>query len=151
MKLAELEKICKNTDYEIFQDDILMQNASIGAAHYKIDIAHCTPTFILKVDETYMALIIQGNRKIDFKKIKQFFATRKVRMATPEEILKVTGATVGSVSMINQGLKTFIDEGVTALDCCYGGCGIDKMTLKIKANQLIQLTQAEIGDFSMGR
>ncbi len=151
MQLERLKKICADADYEIFQDEILMKNASIGAQHYKIDIAHCTPSFLLKVDQRFLVLIIQGNRKIDFKKLKQYFETSKIRMATPEEIMQTTGASVGSVSMINEGLNTLIDQNVAQLDYCYGGCGIDNMTLKINANHLIQLTHAELGDFTTER
>lgn len=150
-KLNDIKKICENVDYEIFQDAILMKNASIGAEHYKIDIAHCTPTFILKADQAFVVVIIQGSRKIDFKKLKKYFDTSKVRMASPEEIMEITAASVGSVSMINSELRTLIDQGVANLDYCYGGCGIDKFTLKIKSEDLVQLTKAEIGDFSIER
>ncbi len=150
-KLTDIKKICENSDYEIFQDEILMKNATIGAEHYKIDIAHCTPTFMLKADQAFLMIIIQGSRKIDFKKIKKHLETSKVRMASPEEIMEITGASIGSVSMINPGLRTLIDQGVSNLDYCYGGCGINNFTLKIKSEDLVQLTQAEIGDFSIER
>lgn len=150
-KLNDIKKICENADYEIFQDEILMKNATIGAEHYKIDIAHCTPTFILKVDQAFLVVIIQGSRKIDFKKLKKYLETNKVRMASPEEIMEITGASVGSVSMINSDLRTLIDNGISNLDYCYGGCGIDKFTLKIRSSDLVQLTGAEIGDFSIER
>ena len=150
-KLNDIKKILVNTDHEIFQDEILLKNAKTGAEHYKIDISHCTPTFILKVNHIYLSVIIQGNKKLDFKKLKKYLGTGKIRMATPEEIIEITGASVGSVSMINADLGTLIDQGVANLDYCYGGCGIDKLTLKIKSNDLVQLTQAELGDFASAR
>jgi prolyl-tRNA editing enzyme YbaK/EbsC (Cys-tRNA(Pro) deacylase) len=149
--LSDIKKICENADHEIFQDDILMKNASVGAVHYKIDISHCTPTFVLKVNQAFLAVIIQGSRKLDFKKLKQYLGTSKVSMASPDEIMEITGESIGSVSMINVGFRTLIDQGVSHLDYCYGGCGVDKCTLKIKSGDLIQLTQAEIGDFSVER
>lgn len=150
-KLNKIKDICKNSDYEIFQDDVLMKNASIGAVHYNIDMSHCTPTFLIKIDQSFLVVIIQGNRKIDFKKLKKYLETNKVSMASPEAVLEVTGASVGSVSMINPNLRTLIDDGVSHIDYCYGGCGVDKFTLKIKSCDLIQLTRAEVGEFSVER
>src|SRR5579872_5814389 len=100
-KLNNLKNILRNTDHEIFQDEILMKDAKTGAGHYQIDISHCTPTFIFKVNQIYLAVIIQGSKKLDFKKLKKYLGTNKIRMATPEEIIEITGASVGSVSMIN--------------------------------------------------
>jgi prolyl-tRNA editing enzyme YbaK/EbsC (Cys-tRNA(Pro) deacylase) len=151
VKLNNIKKACENSDYELFQDETLMENAKIGAEHYKIDISRCTPTFVLKVDELFLAVIIQGCRKLDFKKLKKYLGTSRVRMATPEEILEITGAPVGSVSMINPDLRTLIDENVSNIDYCYGGCGVEKFTLKISSKDLIQITQAELGDFSIER
>lgn len=53
--------------------------------------------------------------------------------------------------MINPHLRTLIDANVEKLNHCYGGCGIEKYTLKINAKDLIQITHAELGDFSMSR
>ena len=146
--IEQLEKICEGLDYEVYQDELLMANAEIGASHYGLELSQCTPTFILKADNNYIAVIIQGNRKLDFKKIKQYLGAKKVEMATREDILNVTGSSVGSVSLINPNLKTLIDSGVKDLEYCYGGCGVEKHTLKINPTHLIKITDAVVGDFS---
>jgi len=148
MNVTQLETFCQGLDYKIIQDQVLMANASIGAHHYGINLQECTPTFILKVDDLYVAMIIQGNKRLDFKKIKQLLNAKNVTMATKEEIFALTHSTIGSVSMINPELKTLIDVGVQDLDYCYGGCGTEKYTLKIKASDLLKVTQATIGEFT---
>ncbi len=146
--IEQLEKICAGLDYEIYQDALLMTNAKIGALHYGVELSQCTPTFILNADGDYIAVIIQGNRKLDFKKIKRYLGAKKVEMAARDEILKVTGSPIGSVSLINPNFKTLIDSGVKDLKYCYGGCGVEKYTLKIKATDLITITDAIVDDFS---
>ncbi len=150
-KIEQLETICAGLDYEIYQDELLMANAKIGASHYGIELSQCAPTFILNADGNYIAFIIQGNRKLDFKKIKRYLGTKKVEMATRDEILKVAGSPIGSVSLINLNLKTLIDSGVRGLEYCYGGCGVEKYTMKIKAADLIKITGAVVDDFSKVR
>ena len=148
IKLAALENLCPNINYEVFQDEILMASANVGAKHYQIDLSLCTPTFLLKLDQDFLVLIIQGNRKIDFKKLKKYLANNKVSMASKEEILEICGVPVGSVSMVNPGLRTLVDLRIEGLNYCYGGCGIEKFTLKIDTRDLVRVTKAESGDFS---
>lgn len=145
---STLEQLCSGLDYEIFKDDVFMANAAIGAQHYGIDLSQCAPTFILKVDYDSVALIIQGSRKIDFKKVEAYLGVKKAMMASKDEILSLTGSPIGSVSLINPHLRTLIDAGLRAIDYCYGGCGVEKHTLKINTHDLIKVTRAEVGDFT---
>lgn len=146
--LTQFVSLCKGLDYELYKDQTLMANARIGAEHYGITLDECTPTFIVKVDDRFIAVIIQGTKKLDFKKIKQFLRTKEVRMATPEEVFMITGSLIGSVSLINPALETFIDGGVPFLTYCYGGCGVEQYTLKINSADLLKVTQATVGDFT---
>ena len=146
-RIQGLENLCVGRDYEIFQDEVLMANAKIGAQHYGISLDHCTPTFVLKSEIGFIALIIQGSRKIDFKKVEAVLGVKKVTMANKDEILELTGSPIGSVCLINSELRTLVDHGVQQLEYCYGGCGVEKYTLKIRAADLLELTNAEIGDF----
>lgn len=147
-RIQALNHHCRGLEYEIFQDDILMANAQVGSQYYRIDLSHCTPTFILKANEVCIALIIQGNRKIDFKKVEKYLGIKKAAMASGEEILKLIGSPIGSVSLINPELRTLIDIRVKELPYCHGGCGAEKYTLKIRTVDLIHVTNAELGDFT---
>lgn len=147
-KMKQLKEICEGVDYEIFQDKTLMANARIGAEHYGISLNECAPTFILKSDEVFVVLTIQGSNKVDFKKVKKFLGAKNVTMATKDEILDLTGSPIGSVAMINPNLQTLIDSGLKDLDYCYGGCGVENYTLKIGSADLIKITNAKIGDFT---
>ncbi len=128
-----------------------MANARLGSQHYGIPISQCTPTFILKADDTYIALIIQGSRKIDFKAVEAFLGVKKATMASKDEIHHLTGSPIGSVSMINPNIRTLIDRGVQTLSYAYGGCGVENHTLKIKASNLLQVSHGEVGEFSRAR
>lgn len=146
-KIQTLKQLCHDLDYEIFADQTLMANAKIGAAHYGIDLSQCTPTFILKHEKGFIALIIQGCNKIDFKKVASFLNVKKVTMASKDEIFNLTESPVGSVSMINSTMTTLVDQGVSQLEYCYGGCGVENHTLKINGKDLLSVTDAQLGDF----
>ena len=73
---------------------------------------------------------------------------KNIRLATEEEIYNLTGAKIGEVSLINNDIKTLVDEKILEEGYVYGGCGIEKHTLKIKVIDLIRITQATVADFT---
>ena len=69
-------------------------------------------------------------------------------MADPETVITITGSKVGEVSLINDGIDTLIDSNVQNNKNCYGGCGVNKTTLRINTIDLIRITQAKLIDFT---
>ncbi|KTD57375.1 YbaK/EbsC family protein [Legionella shakespearei] len=57
------------------------------------------PTFILQVDEAFIAVIMRGDHRINLKKIKNISNSKKVLFATQEQIQLMTGANIGYVSL----------------------------------------------------
>src|SRR5574338_8863 len=64
--------------------------------------------------EEFVMVLVAGRDQIDWRKLRQLVKRSRVRMATEEEVLEVTGYRVGMVSPF--GLKTpvriMIDESV---------------------------------------
>lgn len=148
--LDELRTVCNqnNVDYELFKDSISLKNANSGATEYGIQLAETAPTLIIKADTGILAVIIRGDTKISFKKLRSFLNLTRIRLAKSEEIYHLTGSKIGEVSLINQGIKTLTDKKILENNYVYGGCGINNHTLKIKVTDLIKVTQATIADFT---
>lgn len=147
--LNKLEVFLKDNhaDYKIYNDDLSVATAKIGAERYGISLDETTPTLILKSKDKYYAVIICGSTRISFKKLKQALNIKDVSLADPETVLQLTGAKIGEVCMINT-LETLIDEKVLSNKDCYGGCGIPNTTLKINTQDLIRLTKATVLNFT---
>jgi prolyl-tRNA editing enzyme YbaK/EbsC (Cys-tRNA(Pro) deacylase) len=82
-----------------------------------------------------LLVILLGKDKIDFAKIKKLLNVADVRLATPSEVLKITGYEVGGVPPISiYGVKTFIDKKVACLDeiVCGGGTPEHLMQIRVK-------------------
>lgn len=141
----------KNADYFIYTDNFNIASAAEGAKHYGITLAETTPTLILKTKDKYYAAIICGNTKLSFKKLKQALNIKDISMADPPTVLTITGANVGEVSLVNQGLDTLIDSNVLHNKNCYGGSGIPQVTLRINTQDLIRITNARVLDFTEPR
>jgi prolyl-tRNA editing enzyme YbaK/EbsC (Cys-tRNA(Pro) deacylase) len=150
IQLKNLENFLtnQNANYAITIDNFSMETARDGAKHYGISLNETTPTLILKSKDKYYAAIICGNTRISFKKLKQALGIKDISMADPETILKLTGAKIGEVSLINQDITTLVDSNVVKNENCYGGCGIPKATLRINSADLVRITNAKVCDFT---
>ena len=52
---------------------------------------------VLKVDETFLLLVLSAARKLDSKRLRKTLGARKVRFASREELHELTGLVPGSV------------------------------------------------------
>lgn len=149
-RVDNLHKLLKNNnaDYFIYADGKSLKSAVEGAAHYGITLRETTPTLILKTKDGYLAVVICGDTRISFKKLKQVLSVKEISLADPQTVLSITGAHIGEISLINSNLETLIDARVLKNDYCYGGCGAPQSTLKIKTADLIRVTKARIIDFT---
>jgi Cys-tRNA(Pro)/Cys-tRNA(Cys) deacylase len=149
-KLQHLDNLLINAgaDYSILMDESSLATASAGAKQYGISLQETTPTLILKTKDSYIAVIISGNTRISFKKLKQILNVKDISMADPQTIFDLTGSKIGEVSLINTELPTLIDIQVLQNKNCYGGCGIPNATLRINPKDLVKITKAQIADFT---
>ena len=97
--------------------------------------------------QEFMLILVAGREQVDWKKLRQFVGRSRVRMATEEEVLDVTGFRVGTVSPF--GLKNpvhiLIDESVLREEEVSTGSGVRNMAIILKSADLRQaLGNAEI-------
>ena len=106
------------------------------------------PTLVLKTETGWLVAVIGGGTRLSYKKIKQGLGLKNISLATPEQVLEATGAGVGTVSLVNPGLPTIIDQRLLEQDMVYGGCGVPQRTLCIRAADLVAVTGARVFDFT---
>jgi prolyl-tRNA editing enzyme YbaK/EbsC (Cys-tRNA(Pro) deacylase) len=95
---------------------------------------------ILKTDIGFFYLVVSGGRKkIPFENIAELLNCRKVKLAAPSEVKKITGFDVGSVPIIGVELPCIIDNELFLYDFIYGGTGKSTSTLKIEPQSLKEL------------
>lgn len=87
----------------------------------KLEFSDCVPTLIMKGDGKYLAIVIRGDTKADFKKIKQVLNVSDLRFATPEEFTEFTGLPVGAARVYTPNAETLIDQKVLEKEHLMGG------------------------------
>lgn len=74
---------------------------------------------LLKVDDTFRLFVMSAAKKLDSAAIKQRFGSKKLRFATPEELMELTGLVPGSVPPFGHPILPFplyVDPSVLAND-----------------------------------
>ena len=91
-------------------------------------------------------VLVAGREQVDWKKLRQFVGRSRLRMATEEEVLDITGYRVGTVSpfgLKNQArpefdrrVKVLIDESVLREEEISLGSGVRQMAIIMKSADL---------------
>ncbi|RLE53830.1 MAG: hypothetical protein DRJ26_02900 [Candidatus Methanomethylicota archaeon] len=108
-------------------------------------------TLLLKANGEVIAVLLPGNKRLDYKKLKAQLKARKVRLLYPEEVKKISGMNIGEVSPLTHAiskLKIIADTAVQELGEVLVGGGSIKSLVKIEAQDLIKTLNPKIGDIS---
>jgi prolyl-tRNA editing enzyme YbaK/EbsC (Cys-tRNA(Pro) deacylase) len=114
--------------------------------HLGLTFADCVPTLVMRADGSYVAVVIRGDTRADFKKVKRALGARDLRMATPEEFGEATGLPVGAARVYNPGMRTVLDIRVFERDYLTGGSGRFDRSVRVRAADLRKLPDSLVAD-----
>jgi Cys-tRNA(Pro)/Cys-tRNA(Cys) deacylase len=85
--------------------------------------------------EEFLMVLVAGPDQIDWRKLRQLVKRSRVRMATEEEVLEVTGYRVGTVSPfgLRNPVKILIDESVLKEEEVSLGSGVRGVAIIMKS------------------
>ena len=88
--------------------------------------------------EVFVLVLVAGPDQIDWKKLRQLVKRSRVRMATEEEVLEVTGYRVGTVSPfgLKNQVKILIDASVLKEDIVSIGSGVRSTAIILNTEDL---------------
>ena len=91
--------------------------------------------------EEFVMVLVAGRDQIDWRKLRQFVGRSRVRMATEEEVLEVTGFRVGTVSPfgLKNSVRILVDESVLREEEVSTGSGVRNMAIILKSSDLRQV------------
>jgi Cys-tRNA(Pro)/Cys-tRNA(Cys) deacylase len=98
-------------------------------------------------DEQFIMALVAGPAQISWKRLRQFLGQSRLTMATEDEVLKVTGYRIGTVSPFGlpQPIRILIDPGVMKEEEVSIGSGIRNTGILIRVPDLRRaLKDAEV-------
>ena len=88
--------------------------------------------------EEFVMVLVAGREQVDWKKLRQFVGRSRLRMATEEEVLQVTGYRIGTVSPfgLKNPVRVLIDASVLKEEELSIGSGMRNVAIILKSADL---------------
>lgn len=89
---------------------------------------------IMYADDKPVMLVLAANKKVDMKQFKELEKIKNLRMASPEEVQKVSGVQIGAVPPFGNlfGIPVFIDKSLEANEEIAFNAGSHSKSIKMK-------------------
>lgn len=106
---------------------------------------------IVKADQSYYHLIISAAKRVDNQKLRRLLGTRRVRFATPDELLSLTGCLPGAVPPFGNlfGLPVLMDDALLAEETVFFNCASHTVSLRMRCADLVRATEAKVVNFRL--
>ena len=106
---------------------------------------------LLKVDDTFRLFVMSAALKLDSGAIKKRFGSKKIRFATPEELMELTGLVPGSVPPFGPPILPFplyVDPSVMANERIAFNAGSLTDSIILAVNDYARLAKPEVFEFA---
>ena len=125
-------------------------NSELAAKTLGVEVGQIAKTILLMVDEAPVVVVISGDRRVDFKKVKALRQGRKVRLADPGDVVAHTGYAVGAVSPVAlpAGIPVYLDLSLRRFATIYPAAGETNNMFVTTPDELLALTRAEEKDLA---
>lgn len=115
------------------------------------DISIGGKAILMKVEEEFKLFVLSAAKRIDSSKIKTRFGVKKLRFATPEELLELTGLGPGSVPPFGRPILPFdlyVDPSITTNEKIAFNAGSLTTSIIMNCRDYLDLVSPEVFDFS---
>ena len=141
-----LEKL--NIPHQVFQHTTPLNSFEQAAAERNQRPEQIVRSILFQIrPEEFVMVLMAGREQVDWRKLRQLVGRSRVRMATEEEVLEVTGYRVGTVSPfgLKHPVKVLIDASILQEEEVSTGAGVRQMAIILKTEDLRRaLGDAEI-------
>lgn len=109
---------------------------------------------ILIADKKPILVTVPGDRKLDTKAFRKQFGVKDLKMATPEEVEKVTGGvTIGAVPPFGHifNIVLYMDESLRESEYVSFNAGLQTRSIRIKQKDFERVSKPIVGSFSLSK
>jgi Ala-tRNA(Pro) deacylase len=104
-----------------------------------------------KEKKIYFQCVLGGDKKIDFKKIRGIIKIKNISLANAEEVLEVTGCSVGSVPPFGFlfNLNVYFDRKLLEQEEIVFSAGTHNNSVRMKSEDYVKVVKPVIEEISM--
>lgn len=125
-------------------------NSELAAQTLGVKVGQIAKTILLLVDESPVIVVISGDKRVDFKKVKALRGGKRVRLGGPEDVVAHTGFKVGAVSPVAlpDGIPVYQDLSLRRFERIYPAAGETNNMFVSTPDELLSLTSAREMDLA---
>ncbi len=131
LKIIILEKTARTA-----QDAATALGCNVGAI---------IKSLLFRAGDNFVLCLVSGDKRCSLNKLKKILDEKDVSMASPDDVKKITGYTIGGVSPVGhlKKVKIYVDINLDRFTTLFAAAGHPNCVFKIELNQLIKLTSSE--------
>ena len=139
-----------NSDIKVIVLDQTARTANDAATALGCKVGAIVKSLLFKAGDSFILCLVSGDKRCSLKKLKKILNEKDISMASPEDVKKVTGYTIGGVSPTGHltQIKIFTDETLNRFSSIFAAAGHPNAVFEINFENLIALTSGEIKDLT---
>ena len=119
-----------------------------AAKSLNCEVGAIVKSLLFKNSDSYFLCLVSGDKRCSLNKLKNFFNSKDLSMASPDEVKDQTGYTIGGVSPVGHKnkLEILIDQSLNRFKNLYAAAGHPNCIFKINFDELLNLTNGTVKD-----
>ena len=119
-----------------------------AAKSLNCEVGAIVKSLLFKNGDNYFLCLVSGDKKCSLNKLKKFFNSKDLSMASPDDVKEQTGYTIGGVSPIGHinSLQILVDSSLNRFKDLFAAAGHPNCIFKINFDDLIKITNGSIED-----
>ncbi len=150
--MTVLEKIKKLLDdaqiqYEIVEHEPVYTSAD-AAKIRDTGLSQGAKALVMYAEENPILVVVPGDRRASFRKLKDLLVVKDLRMATPEEVESITTLKIGSIPPIGKAinLPSYFDKSFLEKEEVAFNAGSHNVSIIMRAPDLIAVENPQVSD-----
>ena len=141
--LKEFDKTLSVTELEN-----TARTALDAAKSLNCEVGAIVKSLLFKNGNSYFLCLVSGDKRCSLNKLKKFFNSKDLSMASPNDVKEQTGYTIGGVSPIGHKnrLQILVDRSLNRFEDLFAAAGHPNCIFKINFEDLVKITNGSIED-----
>ena len=148
-QIQKIEKLLskEGISYQLASYDPIVKSAEEASEQIGIPVERMIKSLIIKTKEKFAMFLIPSPKKIDIEKANTVLNS-KLTMASPVEVLEITGYKIGTVTpfFLKTNIEIFIDFSVNCFDRVGIASGVRGTEIILNPKELKKAVGADLAD-----
>lgn len=149
--LEKIKQLLNNAkiEYEEFEHEPVFTSEEAAKIRDE-NMSDGAKSLVLIGDDSPLLVVVPGDKKVDFKKVKSYLNISNLRMATPDEVKDITGIEIGAIAPVGKamGLDSYYDNAFMFKDKVAFNAGRHEISIVMKTEDLLKVEDPKIFDLA---